>query len=66
MSKNLIITAEPLAERFLKLCKIRTQEARALGQPNPVLDVALRDDNKIQIVMRNGMRWIVERNGRRV
>lgn len=66
MSTTFITPAEPLAERFLKLCNLRTQEAHALGQPNPVLDVSLRDDNKLQIVMRNGMRWIVERNGRRV
>lgn len=66
MSKNHITTAESLAERFIRLCKARTEEARALGQPNPVLDVSLRDDNTLQIVTRNGMRWIVERNGRRV
>lgn len=66
MSTIFVTTAEPLAERFLRLCKVRTEEARALGQPNPVLDVSLRDDNKLQIVTRNGIRWIVERNGRRV
>lgn len=60
-----ITNAEPLAERFLKLCEIKRQEAHALGQPTPVLDVALRDDNRLQIVFRNGTRWVVERNGRR-
>lgn len=50
-----------LAEQFLRLCEAWCRELTALGQESPVLSVQALDGGRLQLVLRNGSRWIVER-----
>ena len=51
-----------LAERFLKLLHERCQQLIALGRESLVLSVQAREGNRIQLILRNGSRWIVQRS----
>jgi hypothetical protein len=52
---------QALAERFLKLCEAWCQELIALGQESPVLSVQALEGGRLQLILRNGSRWIVQR-----
>lgn len=54
-----------LAERFLMLCDERCRELMALGQESPVLRVQALDGGRLQLILRNGSRWIVQRSAER-
>jgi|YNPBryunderm2012_1023409.scaffolds.fasta_scaffold155148_1 hypothetical protein len=53
-----------LAECFLKLLHERCQHLIALGRESLVLSVRAREGNRIQLILRNGSRWIVQRSPR--
>jgi len=50
-----------LAERFLKLCDEWCRQLMDLGQESPVLSVQALDGGRLQLILRNGSRWIVQR-----
>lgn len=51
-----------LAEHFLWLCDMWCRELIALGQQSPLLSVKALDGDRLQLVLRNGSRWIVQRD----
>jgi hypothetical protein len=53
-----------LDECFLKLLHERCQHLIALGRESLVLSVRAREGNRIQLILRNGSRWIVQRSPR--
>ena len=58
---------EPLGEFFLRLLDEWAKERASLGQESPVLSVrALNKDGRpaLEIILRNGSRWIVPRRER--
>jgi len=58
---------EPLGEFFLRLLDEWAKERISLGQGSPVLSVRALDGRPaLEIVLRNGSRWVVDRHERRI
>lgn len=55
---------QELAEKFLKLLNEWCQQLSDLGQESPVLSVKALDADRLQLILRNGSRWIVQRAGK--
>lgn len=55
---------QDLVGRFLKLLNEWCQQLTDLGQESPVLSVQALDGSRLQLVLRNGSRWIVQRSGK--
>ncbi len=57
-----LILVEPLAEHFLRLCEEWRQRVMERGGENPVESVSSPDGQRLQVILRNGTRWIINRN----
>lgn len=47
------------------LCDEWCRELTALGQESPVLFARALEGNRLELILRNGSRWIVQRSAQR-